>query len=193
MTSAMPATARALLFMALHVCTGFIASARNACLLIDINRGREGMDNEKMREAFATLCKECGPTISYYDFEMGWQSAQSEQSVPVVGDVVAYGVPNSRPTESSPLMHVMLQIPAGAQYPELLVPLIVQPTTSITTAELERLRKDEELKASEASIACEALQEIIDLLPGSSVAQAKLIAVAAMTKRAAIAAEGEKE
>ncbi len=119
------------------------------------------------------------------------ESRNFEQSVPVVGEPVAYGVPNSRPTESLPFMQVMLQIPPNAQYPELLVPLIIQPTHSITAAELERLRKDAELKASEASIGCEALQEIIDLLPGSSVEQAKLIAVAAMTKRAAIAAEGE--
>lgn len=74
-------------------------------------------------------------------FDAGKKSAQS---VAVVGEPVAYGVPNSRPTESSQLMQVMLQIPPDAQYTGLLVPLIIQPAHSITEAQLERLRKIEE-------------------------------------------------
>ena len=48
-------------------------------------------DNEKMREAFINACKEYGPTISFSDFEMGWDACmeQAAKSVPVVGEVVA--------------------------------------------------------------------------------------------------------
>lgn len=45
--------------------------------------------SDKMREAFANLCKECGPTISFYDFEMGWDAALAE-AVPVVGEPVSW-------------------------------------------------------------------------------------------------------
>lgn len=39
---------------------------------------------------------------------------------------LAWGVPNSRPTESNPLMQVLLDI-SSAQYPELLIPLYAAP------------------------------------------------------------------
>jgi hypothetical protein len=77
---------------------------------------------------------------------------QAAQSVPVMGDAVAYGVPNSAITGMRHrLMQVMLDIPKQAQYPELLVPLFEKPTTCITQAELDakdaRIRELEEQKS----------------------------------------------
>jgi len=78
----------------------------------------------------------------------GWQSVglrmnewASANFVPVIGEAVAYGVPNSAITGMRHrLMQVMLDIPKQAQYPELLVPLFEKPATSITQAELDALR-----------------------------------------------------
>lgn len=187
------------------------------------------MDSRCTYYSFAgSVCNKCG------------RIHDGGKSVPVVGEVVAYASPyhaSEQFVAGTPCILVEA-VNVNAYGKERGFPLVVQPTNSISAAELdrlqegegcaeavleaalvkfpdaptefecigkmaaevvrrydaelERLRKDAELKASESSIACEALQAIIDLLPDSSVAQAKLIAIAAMTKQAAIAAEGEK-
>lgn len=131
--------------MRLAAC-GVIAMSNTAESASKARQMREAFEKwAKMRVPYRAL-KELDDEGEYDDQEvrMMWCAWQAAQSVPVVGEPVAYGVPNSRPTESLPFMQVMLQIPANAQYPELLVPLIVKPTHSIPAAELEALRKDAE-------------------------------------------------
>jgi hypothetical protein len=76
------------------------------------------------------------------EIEQAIRAALAESAqVPVMGEAVAYGVPNSAITGMRHrLMQVMLDIPKQAQYPELLVPLFEKPATSITQAELDALR-----------------------------------------------------
>ena len=111
------------------------------------------MTDNTMREAFVLACQEYGPTISFSDFECGWdacmawQAAQMEckhsGSVQVVGEPVAW----------------VRQHPDGALTNQFLedaviepvrrnsggwIPLYRAPTTSITAQELDALRKDAE-------------------------------------------------
>lgn len=46
-------------------------------------------------------------------------------------EVVAWGIPNSRPTERNPLMQVLLD-KTSCQYPELLIPLYLHPAPPAT-------------------------------------------------------------
>ena len=41
-------------------------------------------DNTKMREAFVQACKEYGPTISFGDFEFGWDACMAWQAARTV-------------------------------------------------------------------------------------------------------------
>ena len=41
-------------------------------------------DNTKMREAFVQACKEYGPTISFSDFECGWDACMAWQAARTV-------------------------------------------------------------------------------------------------------------
>lgn len=41
-------------------------------------------DNTKMREAFVQACKEYGPTISFSDFECGWDACMAWQAARIV-------------------------------------------------------------------------------------------------------------
>lgn len=41
-------------------------------------------DNTKMREAFVQACKEYGPTISFGDFECGWDACMAWQAARTV-------------------------------------------------------------------------------------------------------------
>jgi len=41
-------------------------------------------DNTKMREAFVQACKEYGPTISFGDFEFGWDACMAWQAARMV-------------------------------------------------------------------------------------------------------------
>ena len=41
-------------------------------------------DNTKMREAFIQACKEYGPTISFSDFECGWDACMAWQAARTV-------------------------------------------------------------------------------------------------------------
>lgn len=99
-------------------------------------------------------------------FDRGWQAAQAEQSAPVVGDVVEWQYRWLNPEEYKDQPASLLQwervVPRLKQQStenrldELLAyrshgkacyeirALIVQPTTSITAAELDALRKDAE-------------------------------------------------
>ena len=43
-------------------------------------------DNTKMREAFVQACKEYGPTISFGDFECGWDACMAWQAARMVPD-----------------------------------------------------------------------------------------------------------
>lgn len=98
-------------------------------------------DNDKMREvwdahdkarnkAWSEAWSEEPGTFDTLDaFKAGaaWQAAQAEKSVPVVGEVVGY-------LAGGTLMRRQIQ---GYECK----PLIIRPKNSITTAELERLRK----------------------------------------------------
>lgn len=75
-------------------------------------------------------------------FMAGWEAAQAEQSVPVVGDVVAW-LNECQLNLSHPVMpHVSLNEPAPDRDWRI-TPLYKAPTHSIITAELERLRRIE--------------------------------------------------
>ena len=94
-------------------------------------------DNNKMREVWdahdearnKAWREEPGTFDTLDAFKAGaaWQAAQS---VPVVGNVIGY-------LAGGTMMHRQIQ---GYECK----PLVVQPTSSISTAELERLRKDAE-------------------------------------------------
>ena len=71
-----------------------------------------------------------------------WQAAQSV-SVPVAGEVVAWADPRhlSMVRPGVALTGIYL---SGMETPDYPTPLIIQPTTSISAAELDALRKDAE-------------------------------------------------
>lgn len=115
-------------------------------------------DNTKMREAFVQACKEYGPTISFGDFECGWdacmawQAAQSA-AVPVVGEAVAWGVTKRYEdnvwfiSDSRFTAQYYAQMYAhriGENPDQVVIPLYRKPATSISADELDVLRKDAE-------------------------------------------------
>lgn len=68
-----------------------------------------------------------------------WQAAQAEQSVPVVGDALFYAS-DSTPTAESQIQYDVCAYQKDYSFFQV----YRKPATSITTAELERLRKDAE-------------------------------------------------
>ena len=136
-----------------------------------------------------------------------WQAAQSV-SVPVVGNVVAWGVTKRHEdnvwfiSDSRFTAQYYAQMYAhriGENPDQVVIPLYRKPATSITADELESLRKDAErlgwlIKASSAGIRIKqhaAHYTVWDTREGL-----KTLAVGASAREAidaAIAAEGEKE
>lgn len=68
------------------------------------------------------------------------QIANLEQRLANAGtqEAVAWGIPNSRPTERNPLMQVLLDN-TSCQYPELLIPLYLHPALPATDERVKEL------------------------------------------------------
>lgn len=112
-------------------------------------------DNDKMREAVLQILHrytqemehygyyESNPGVSVDDFDdianeiVAWQAAQAEQSVPVVGEVVAHQFyADGKWHNFIDARHYQNTVAAGYEVRAL----VVQPTTSITATELDALR-----------------------------------------------------
>lgn len=77
--------------------------------------------------------------VSRADAAMAAVKYAAEQRLAGTGqEAVAWGIPNSRPTERNPLMQVLLDN-TSCQYPELLIPLYLHPAPPATD---ERVRLD---------------------------------------------------
>lgn len=106
-------------------------------------------DNEKIREDFETWASGKGLCIAPYGASYAdekthtawitWQAAKSEQAVAVVGDVLFFASDSTATSQSQIRYDV-----CADQKDYSFFPVVRKPTTSITHAELERLRKDAE-------------------------------------------------
>ena len=82
-------------------------------------------DNKRLSDAeIEKLTDRCVEQFTEMDAEYAAEAKSPPVAVAAeLPEAIAWGVPNSRPTERSPLMTVTLDN-TGAQYPELLIPLI---------------------------------------------------------------------
>lgn len=139
-------------------------------------------DKDKMREAFEkwymtnTFAHVDHLSVFYNDLNCYptpianhcWKAWQAAQSVPVVGEVVAYACPfhaGEAVVNGTPCMLVG-ERNVNDYAKERGFPLIVKPTHSITSAELERLRKCELLLREARDDVADQLIYMIGALAG---------------------------